>query len=428
MRRIVTVLRRLSLRHDTRASVAIHIALISTVLIGMSALGIETGVLFMKQRSMQSAADAAAYSAALARATGQPADYRTEAKAIAASYGYVDGVDGTAVTINSPPARGPNAGNAAAIEVIVSQPQDLSLMKVYRSGAVNVGARAVATVGGGPSYCVLQLDPNARKGLDLNNGATVRLEDCGVAVDSNDRYAFYMSGGARLYTDKISVVGGASVSNGARYYPNDALETDKPAVSDPYADVDVPKFKGCDEYEKTYNWGTWTMYPGVYCKGVTIQNAARVTMRPGVYIIDRGTFYVGGGARLTGDGVTIILTSSEHEHPATVEIGGGSTIELSAPTSGDTAGLVFFGDRLEPEDHDSNNFGGGADITITGAVYFPRGQVTFENGAGNASACTQLIAAAIELKGGSRFRSSCPTGVRPITGGSGAGGASQLVE
>lgn len=429
MRWVVRMLRGLSLRHDVRGSVAIHIAIVSTVLIGMASLGIETGVLFLKQRNMQAAADAAAFSAALARASGKPADFRVEARAVAAAYGYVDGKGGTTVTVNAPPNSGPNSANAKAVEVIVGQPQEVSLMRAYRAGEVRVGARAVATVGGGPSYCMLQLDTDARRGFEMDNGARATLENCGIAVNSGDRHAFSMSGGARLYTNKVSVVGRASVSNGARIDPEDALVTDQPAVSDPYADVKSPGFHGCDQgKERTYNWGDWVMWPGVYCEGVTLRNAARVTMKPGLYIIDRGTFEVEGGTVLNGQGVTIILTSSEGEHPATVDIGGGATVNLSAPTSGDMAGVVFFGDRLKPDGHDMNQFRGGADITLTGAVYFPRAAVTFENGAGNASTCTQLIAATIELKGGSKFRSNCPTGVRPISGGAGAGGASQLVE
>ena len=418
---------RASLR-DERGSVAVHIGLMMIVLIGMAALGIEVGSLYLAQRRMQAAADAAAVSAAMARATGRPADFRIEAKAVASTFGYINGVNGTTITVNSPPARGPNSANLAAIEVIVSQPQELALIKVYRSGTFDVGARAVATVGGGPAFCMLQLDGSASRGFTMSNGATVTLDDCGVAVDSDDRWALYMSGGARLNTPKVSVVGDASVSNGARINPGDALETQQPAVSDPYANVAVPSYSGCGNgTNKTYNWGTWIMTPGVYCNGVTIQNAARVTMQPGIYIIDRGTFTIGGGATLTGNGVTIILTSREGGHAATVDIGNGSSVSLTAPTTGATAGLVFFGDRIKPEDNDVNYFRGGASITIVGAIYFPRQAVQFENGASNSSACTQLIAATIEMQGGSRFRNNCPPGVSPIVGGSG-GGASQLVE
>ena len=288
----------------------------------------------------------------------------------------------------------------------------------------------MATVGGGPSYCMLQLDGSARRGFTMSNGARAELDECGLAVNSNARDAFYMSGGAKLTTTMVSVVGGNSSSNGAHVYPSDdVVLTGQPAASDPYADVAVPAYSGCaNGNNKTYNWGNWVMTPGVYCNGVSFQNAANVTMQPGIYFIDRGTFLVGGGATLKGNGVTIILTSREGEHPATLDIGNGAKVELTAPTTGPTAGIVFFGDRFKPEDHDMNNFRGGTTITVVGAIYFPRGQVTMDNGASNASACTQLIAATIELQGGSKFRSTCPAGVRPIVGGAGGGGASQLVE
>ena len=73
---------------------------------------------------------------------------------------------------------------------------------------------------------------------------------------------------------------------------------------------------------------------------------------------------------MNGTGVTIILTSSTSGNYATVTIDNGATVTLSAPTSGTTAGIVFFGDRRASATN-SNNFGGGAAVNITGAVYFP---------------------------------------------------------
>ena len=48
------------------------------------------------------------------------------------------------------------------------------------------------------------------------------------------------------------------------------------------------------------NSGLQTIYPGVYCKGLAFTNDALVTLNPGIYIIDRGTFDVGGAVKLTG--------------------------------------------------------------------------------------------------------------------------------
>jgi hypothetical protein len=120
-------------------------------------------------------------------------------------------------------------------------------------------------------------------------------------------------------------------------------------MSDPYASVVMPTYSGCaDGTNKSYGTGTWTLSPGVYCNGVSFTNAAIVTMNPGVYFLNQGSFNVGGAVQLTGTGVTIVLTSSTGSNYATFTIGNGATVTLSAPTSGATAGIVFFGDRNAP--------------------------------------------------------------------------------
>lgn len=408
--------------HDERGSVAIHIAIMMVVIIGMAALGIEIGFVLLKHREMQSAADGAAISGATALNAGVPADFRTEALAVAAAGGFVNGVDGATVTINSPPVSGSQAGNSNAVEVIVSQPQTLSLISLFRSGLFDVGARAVATIGGSSS-CVLQLDGSASRAVEINNGAHVTLDQCNMAINSGASVALDMRGGAHLSAPTVSVVGGASVSNGAHVDPKDALKTGQSAVPDPYANVAIPSYYGCGNGDgRTYNYGNWTLMPGVFCNGVSFQNAANVTMMPGVYIIDRGTFLVGGGTKLTGDGVTIVLTSSTGSNYATIDIGNGAHVSLAAPTTGPTAGLVFFGDRRAPAGND-NVFQGGVAANLVGAIYFPSQHVTWNNGSGNTSQCTELIAGTIDFEGGAKFQNNCPAGVKPI-----GGGRSKLVE
>jgi len=61
--------------HAEDGAVAIQLALSMVVLIGMGALAIDVGYALSKQRQMQSAADAAAFSAAVAKSTGHPAEH-----------------------------------------------------------------------------------------------------------------------------------------------------------------------------------------------------------------------------------------------------------------------------------------------------------------------------------------------------------------
>ncbi len=382
-------------------------------ILGMVALGVEITFVLYKQRQMQSAANSAALGGATALMRGYPANFRIESWAIAANAGFVNGVDNVTVTANQPPTLGSHAGDAKAVEVIVSQPQYLGLVALFRDGVFQVGARAVATLGGTGTACVLQLLPNWMTGISLSNGVRVELDECGMDANAAGPSSLSVTGGARLTTQYVSVSGEVSVRNGAKIDATDGVKTNQPAVADPYADVPQPSYSGCDHTNMTIGWSAHEqpIFPGVYCKGLTIGNGARVTMNPGVYIIDRGTFEIGGGTEVTGTGVTIFLTRSKGSNFAEAVIGNGAKVELTAPTSGPMAGLVFFGDRNAPLSN-TTEFGGGARAEITGAIYLPSQTVTFGNGFSNDSNCTQLIAGMIQFTGGVRFENDCAsTGV-----------------
>ena len=389
-------------------SVTILMGLVLPVVIGMASLGTEITFLLFKHRQMQSVADAAALGGATAIQMGFPG-FAVEARAIAASLSMQDQVNGVTITPNNPPASGPNAGNSSAVEVIVSQPQTLFLVTLFRSGLFNVVARSVALPGSG-TYCALQLNPSSTTGVTISNGATVNLIKCGLAVDSTASSALSISGGAQLNAQSVSVSGSASITNGGAINPSNALKTSRPAVPDPYAGVVMPSYSGCAFNNKSYGSGSWTLSPGVYCNGLSLGNGGTVTMNPGVYFIDRGAFSVQGGVSLTGTGVTIVLTSSTGSGYATTSIANGTNVTLSAPTTGATAGITFFGDRRAPASN-VEDFGGGATINVNGALYFPTQEVDFQNGISNPSGCTQLIGGTIKFVGGSNFQNNCPAGV-----------------
>jgi putative Flp pilus-assembly TadE/G-like protein len=403
-----------------RGSVAVMMGLLLPIVIGMVALGVEVTYLLYKQRQMQAAADGAALGGALALQSGHPA-LGIEARGMAAFSGFVDGAaDGTTVTVNNPPVSGPQAGKTGGVEVIINQPQTLSLVTLFQDGPFNVAARAVATTGAG-AFCVLQLGSGGS--FKMTNGATANLVSCGLAVDSTSSTALTLSGATVLTAPSVSVVGGGSITNGGMIDPSEALKTSQATVADPYGSIAMPSSSGCGGgTNKSYSTGTWTMTPGVYCSNVSFTNSAIVTMTAGVYFIDRGTFSVGGAVKLTGTNVTIILTSSTGLSYAKVNIGNGANVTLNAPTTGALAGIVFFGDRRAPAAN-SNTFGGGATMNFAGALYFPSQTMIFQNGATNPSGCTQLIAQNLQLTGGSKFQNNCPAGVGAI-----GGAGSALVE
>ncbi len=262
----------------------------------------------------------------------------------------------------------------------------------------------------------------ASPSVTISNGANVSLVSCGLAVNSTAKPSLLISGGASLTTQSVSASGTISITNGATLNATNGTKINQPAVTDPYADVAMPSFSGCAYTNKSYGHGTWALSPAVYCKGLALTNDAQVTMSAGTYVIDRGTFNVGGNVKLSGSHVTIFLTSSTGASYATVVIGNGANVDSLRADHGCDRGTLFFGSRNAPSTT-ADTFGGGATMNFTGTLYFPTHTVSFQNGIGNPSGCTQLIAGTMQFVGGSRFQNNCPTGVRGI-----GGGVSQLVE
>jgi hypothetical protein len=71
---------------------------------------------------------------------------------------------------------------------------------------------------------------------------------------------------------------------------------------------------------------------------------ANIKLNPGTYYL-QGDLDVAGGATPTGDGVALVFASSNGTNDATATINGYANINLTASTSGPTAGIVMFGGR-----------------------------------------------------------------------------------
>jgi Flp pilus assembly protein TadG len=400
---------------DHSGASAVMVALAITGLIGFTGLGTEAANWYVTQRSMQGAADAAAYGAALAGSGSSI--YTAEAKSIAASYGFVDQQGGVTVAVNNPPLSGNYASNSAAIEVIVSQPQPRLLSRLYLTADPTIASRAVALRGAGPD-CVLALDPTASGAISAGGTTNVDLIKCGIADDSNNGSAMSLTGGGSITANSAAIVGGLSESNGGTLTTVSAPpQTGANVVPDPYQYVQIPAYSGC-----TYNnlppvHGAVAINANggvdVFCNGVTINGGGTLTLQDGIFIIDRGSLSVAGGATLNLVNASIVLTSSSGSNWGTVTINGGATVNATAPTSGAMAGIAFFQDRNAPSGTD--NFNGGSSQAITGALYFPSQTVDYTGGVATGSGCTQVIADQVSFSGNSAMESNCAgTGVRTI--------------
>jgi Flp pilus assembly protein TadG len=409
---------------DRSGAVAVITALSFATILGIAGLGTEASIWYVKKRTMQGAADSAAYSAAIAAGAGEStASAKSLANAIAAQYGYVSGTNNVTVTVNNPPASGNYTGNSSAYEVLIGQTQPLLISALFMSSGANIGSRAVASSGASGNGCVLALDRGAVFDVSDAGGAALNIANCSIYVNSSDKPgALNMAGGSVINAWSAYIVGTPNITGtGTALNTTHGTYTGTSPIADPYAGTPVPAIGSCATSPGvtlplvTTN-KTVTLNPGTYCNGLQISTGATVHLTPGTYVMDGGGaagFKVAGSATVDcptctpgGAGVTIALTGTG-SNDAEVAITSGANVTLNAPATGTYAGLAFFQDPSAPSTG-SNSFSGGATQNITGAIYFPNQTVSFSGGATTGGAqCTQLIANEITISGGTNLNSNC---------------------
>jgi Flp pilus assembly protein TadG len=173
----------------------------------------------------------------------------------------------------------------------------------------------------------------------------------------------------------------------------------------------------------TIQGGTVTLSPGTYTGagqgGIKISNSANVTLSAGVYVMNGNVGFVISGATPANvvtatAGATIFLTSSGAGNCGKIDISGGQSINITAPTSGQTAGIAFWVDDTIANCPANTlvSFTGGSAASITGAIYAPNNTVTYSGGSSAGTGCTQIVSDKLTISGPSYFQHNCDgTGV-----------------
>jgi hypothetical protein len=397
---------------------AVLAALTAPLLLAMAGLAVEGGMAYFKRAKMQSVADAAAYSAAAAFRAGAGVEgAKLEARAIAASLGYLPSDGGLIdVVVNSPPASGPNRTNPQATEVILSFQQDPLLTKVFRSDPYTIRARGVSILNAPPPdpACVLTLDPAGASALHLGGGPRVAVNGCDVIVNSSSASAVTGNGNGALTAQRLDIMGGVDLRGNVTVPPRRTITA---PVADPYASLPVPPTSGCN---RTSPPSVSNPVPdGVYCGGLSLKNGSFVLS--GTYIVIGGDFDVGANANVTGSGVTII-TIPDGSARSRPQIAANARIRISAPTSGPYAGVAFFATGGTAAAPDSVKWNGASNIDVTGAIYMPHTNLTLSGNVSSQDAvCTQIVAWSVAFQGDATINATCAgVGVRAFGVGAGA--------
>jgi Flp pilus assembly protein TadG len=380
-----------------KGNVALLFALLAPVAVGGAGLATEVGLWYHRRLELQSAADAAAYAAAVDLRAGAGQDaFTAEALAAAKASGF-DDTQGT-LTVNWPPTSGTHQTNQA-IEVLISENVPRFFSSLFINTPLIEHTRSVTTFQNASNACVLALNTSASGAATFSGSSSVSLTGCSVMANSVSPSAVQSQGSASLQADCIISVGGVSLTSGVSETVCSTPLTQAPPVADPYGAVPTPTPTGpC--LSSTPPSGS-TLPPGNYCNGLTLQGTYNLSGN-GVYYLG-GDLSVNANANVVGNNVTIYMSGS-----STVKMNGNATVNLTAPTSGDYSGILFMGDRSCTSCSSvSEQLDGTADSTMTGAIYFPKQNVNYIGNFAGANGCTQVVADTVTWNGHSHLAANC---------------------
>lgn len=378
-----------------------------------TAVVLDGGMLMSRRRQTQAVADAAAHAAACLLSKNYTAEAgldpqgkaRAAALSIASANGYTNDGTTSVVAVNIPPTQGTFAGKSGNAEVTVTYKQPRCFSAVLGSGAIPVTVRAVGRVVSNRPTSILLTDPSSAGALTLTGSARLTTNG-GIQVNSTHTGAVNASNGAYATNDGgMNIVGGYSIPNWATsgtFFKN-APMVNQSSVSDPFATLVAPSEAGLGPGTRpAQNYGNQTIGPGVFNGGLTLGGGSTITMNPGVYYMKGGSFTVANGVRLTGSGVMIYMA------PGTggISFQGGTTINLTAPTSGTYKGIAYYQDRSNTSS--LNSIANGATVNMTGSIYAPNAPLAIAGGAQGNQYGSQLIVKSLSLSNGMSITINTP--------------------
>lgn len=383
-------------------------ALAMPVVAGGLGLGSEVGYWYFNQRKVQNAADVAAYAAgAELRAGSSAAAIAAAATAAAEETGYVParGV----ITTNAPPVTGPNAGDANAVEVTVSENLPRMFTGLFADGDVPVSGRAVVNITGGQQTCVLALDPSASGAVTFIGSTSTILIGCNVHSNSLAGASAIVTGSAYVEAPCMSASGTVQVDAGLSLTECVSPYEFADQEPDPYADLPVPDTTQPCKAQNVFGGGAGTTHnitEGRYCGGMDMRRI--VNMGPGTYVVDGGDLQINSSANVQGSSITFYLVNG-----ATASFNGGAHIDIDAPTTGDYAGVLIYVDRNEP--YNTHSINGDSSSSINGAIYAAASHIQMNGGTDVSAGCTQVVGRTITFSGNSAVGINCSgSGVRDI--------------
>ncbi len=211
------------------------------VLMGFVAMTVDVGMIFVERRSLQNAADAAALAGSPELPpTGNSATAMAMAREFAEKHGFVDGVDGVTVKVQTP-----HNGDEKQIEVTITKQEPFLFALALGLNSVEVSAQAVASLSDGAGYspAIFANGTSSGPGDRCTNPMEVAMSGADLNVT-----------GDIISNGTVKMKGSDVVVQGALTYMCDDLLLDVGVFSD-----------GVTQVVDTFDWPVYFNYSDFAC-------------------------------------------------------------------------------------------------------------------------------------------------------------------
>ncbi|MCJ2178716.1 pilus assembly protein TadG-related protein [Novosphingobium album (ex Hu et al. 2023)] len=415
----------------TSGATATMVALMLIPILGATALAVDAGYWFYKQRDMQSAADSAALAGARTpdEASDPNDDFINVARGTAAKYGYVNGEGSVTVDVSrvTCPSADPTAAPGCT-QVVIGYDSPLFFSPIVgfagnKSGKQGVAAMAVAgdQAGDAPEFCIVTLGQDLGSkvnGLEANGVPDADLNGCDIFSNDNATCNGHNLNAGTVYT--VAVDGKDNSGCGTDHvYDVDPFE-------DPYAELadNIPA-DTCTGYAQAAKSGGKLSIGNT---ANTLSNAATLS----------GTVKICGDVLLTGNvtlndvnlviynGRLITQNYTFKANSSTVVFSGSPTdskyyhfptdtvptpsntsngiLDITAPTSDANPwhGVAVYQDPALKTNVDIAQAGNSPAFNITGLFYAPNSNIDLRgivNKLGTGYKCFVLVAYTVQVSG-----------------------------
>jgi Flp pilus assembly protein TadG len=436
---VVVQLRRL--RKDERGAVSIMMGFLMVPLVGFLALGFEVSNWYSITRGMQNAADAAT----LAAAINNGSNYDVEAMAVAATYGFVNGVNNITIGVSNT-ATCPVTGDQNCYSVSISGSTPLLLSQVVGfqgNGNVNgslqkqLSAVAIAKPSSPADICVLALAGSGTNPAIQTNGApTANLNGCNSLSYTGAQCNGHNLGiGTSFTVGSNNGCGAKQMSNQSQLNPPDPYlqQISGNIAAFPSPSAACPGGFGTPETTKGNKSsggtvlapsGTLNLAAGnnFLCGDQVLNNTVTVNTPLGqsaVLIIENGQLDLHANTFQTspGSALTIVFTGGDNTRihaPTDSTNGPGGLLDITPPTTGPWAGIAIVQD---PSLQDTNgnldiaSAGNSPTWNITGLIYMPHATINLKGAidkSTHGNSCLVLVADNFQISGTGGFLKANP--------------------